>query len=57
MVVDGGFNYQAHSKIRKLNQEVRCILLMSFNLKNGNWNNFAVIIFFPLVRKFEMDHF
>ena len=38
MVVDGGFNYQAHSKIRKLNQEIRSIILMSFKLDGQDLN-------------------
>ena len=38
MVVDVGFNYQAHSKIRKLNQEIRSIILISFKL-DGQYLN------------------
>ena len=42
MVVDGGFNYQAHSKIRKLDQEIRSIILMSFKL-DGQHLKFLII--------------
>ena len=53
MVVDGGFNYQAHSKIRKLNQEIKSIILMSFKLDGQHFNleKLCIDIFLQLKTK------